>query len=235
MVSILHISDPHFDTETMLRLGELARSRPECDVVALTGDCTSTGNKQLPASWNEWPQRLKLSVPGNHDLPHTFDLLQSWQCLRRWKYPRERPAPLVRRLGELIFVGVDTSNLSNPFSELRNDLSKVSRYVEGGSVIVLLTHQWPSPGEADGVAEVVGEFVGDKTLLVLHGHKHPWYSEGSEWESAARFGPLTYYRSKAISCKRPKRGRGHLIVWQGREFRFREVQAADPRYNQTGT
>lgn len=80
MISILHISDPHFETwETMPRLNNLAHSLSDCDVVALTGDCTSKDNKQLPKKWNEWPQRLKLSVPGNHDLPHTFDRLSNWE------------------------------------------------------------------------------------------------------------------------------------------------------------
>jgi len=67
LTSIIHISDPHFETwETMPRLSNLARAHPECDVIAVTGDCASKGNTQLPAEWNHWSQRLKLSVPGNH-------------------------------------------------------------------------------------------------------------------------------------------------------------------------
>src|SRR5438045_83244 len=76
LTSIIHISDPHFETwETMPRLSNFTHAHPECDVVAVTGDCTSKGNTQLPAEWNQWPQRIKLSVPGNHDLGDTFDRL----------------------------------------------------------------------------------------------------------------------------------------------------------------
>jgi hypothetical protein len=47
----------------MGRLDNLARARSKCDVVALTGDWAGV----LPAQWDQWPQRFKLSVPGNHD------------------------------------------------------------------------------------------------------------------------------------------------------------------------
>lgn len=76
VVQILHVSDPHAQTETMKLLNSLAMSRRDCDVVALTGDCVSTTCRQLPEEWNHWPQAFKLSVPGNHgDDSETFRLL----------------------------------------------------------------------------------------------------------------------------------------------------------------
>jgi hypothetical protein len=52
----------------MARLSDLAIGQPKWDVVALTGDSAGV----LPEHWNDWPQPLKLSVPGNHDSPETF-------------------------------------------------------------------------------------------------------------------------------------------------------------------
>jgi 3',5'-cyclic AMP phosphodiesterase CpdA len=100
MTSIIHISDPHAEGETMRRLNQLACSLPQCDVLALTGDCTSESTDQLPAHWDEWPQRLKLLVPGNHDYAHSFDLLHNWN----------HRAPWTSRLNDLSFIGIDSSN-----------------------------------------------------------------------------------------------------------------------------
>lgn len=80
MCQILHLSDSHGQTETMVRLENLADLCSESDVVAHTGDCTSANLQQIPLKWNAWPQRLKFLVPGNHerDRPHAFDLLTHW-------------------------------------------------------------------------------------------------------------------------------------------------------------
>jgi predicted phosphodiesterase len=225
MTSILHISDPHFETEVMRRLRHLARFHADCDVVALTGDCTSSSNRQLPDEWNEWPQRLKLAMPGNHDDLNTFDLLHGWRWLPKWEYGRERHPPLVHRLNDLLFVGVDTSDKRRPYAELEADLDKIKQTEAADtSAVVLLTHIWPCWGEAEEMGEILRGFIGNRSLLVLHGHWHNGNSKGSEWEAAAKIGGVTYYRSKAISCKGPKRGRGHLITWGNSQFTCSEVQ-----------
>lgn len=225
MTSMLHISDPHFETwDVMPRLNKLAHFYSDCAAVALTGDCTSSRNTQLPEEWNEWPQPLKLSVPGNHDKTHTFDLLHTWQCLRTQEFGRERLIPLVYSLNDLVFIGVDTSKYHEPFSELANDLGKLeAEKVSGGSAVILLTHKWPELGEDEWIGEMLKDFVANRVLLVLHGHKHPWYADGTEWESSAKIGNLSYYRSKVISCQKP-RGRGHLITWENNQFTCKVVQ-----------
>lgn len=210
MISILHISDPHAHGETMCRLNNLARSRPACDVLALTGDCTSRKAEQLPKHWNEWPQRLKLSVPGNHDLPHTFDLLSQW----------EHDAPWVRRLNELIFIGVDTSKgfLSVPYQ-----LDRIRSDAAGGEAIILLSHRWPTLYDK-WVGEVLGKFAGNRSLLILHGHEHPREFSGTMWEKSAKVGALTCKRSKVCSSVSLRRGLGHLIIWENKQFKCSEVQ-----------
>jgi hypothetical protein len=230
MTSILHISDPHYQTETMKRLDSLAHYHSDCDVVALTGDCTSSTRTQLPEEWNDWPQRLKLAVPGNHDELDTFDLLDDWLWLQRSPDIEERAYPMIHQLDELVFVGIDTSKDIDPFSNVLTDLNLLYQLnpteASNGSALVLLTHRWPEPGAAEGMGDILQAFVGDRILLVLHGHKHPWYAEESEWKSSAKIGNLTHYRSKAISSQRQKRGSGHLIVWDGDQFKCSEVQGS---------
>src|SRR6266498_3595232 len=107
MTSILHISDLHAQGETMNRIGNLVRA-VVCDIVALTGDC----QKPLPADWNDWPQHFKLSVPGNHDSSETFVNLHNWTTKTPW----------FTRHNELGIIGIDTSDLKNPFATLEAQL-----------------------------------------------------------------------------------------------------------------
>ena len=92
----------------MARLSDLANRHSEWEVVALTGDCAGV----LPDHWNDWPQSLRLSVPGNHDSPETFLNLTSWI----------HNAPWFSRHNDLAFLGIDTSDLSSPFGRLEEQL-----------------------------------------------------------------------------------------------------------------
>src|SRR6266536_1951376 len=125
MTSILHISDLHAQGETMNRIGNLVRA-VVCDIVALTGDC----QKPLPADWNDWPQHFKLSVPGNHDSSETFVNLHNWTTKTPW----------FTRHNELGIIGIDTSDLKNPFATLEAQLEnfmKSSRSLPLLAVILL--------------------------------------------------------------------------------------------------
>ena len=76
MLRILHISDTHNESRTMTRLNNLALQHKECEVIALTGDVLSSTMEPLTATWNLWPHKLKLAVPGDHyDHSHAYDLL----------------------------------------------------------------------------------------------------------------------------------------------------------------
>ena len=125
MTTILHLSDMHdWDGNTLECLGGLAKSRSDVDVAAVTGDCFVSNHKQLPYSWNAWPQRLKLSVPGNHDGERTFNLLHSWNhtapyvCLHGWDEKQEpyvvrhkwdRLESYISHPHDITFVGLDAS------------------------------------------------------------------------------------------------------------------------------
>jgi hypothetical protein len=203
------MSDPHGETETMTRLNSLAKFDADCEVVALTGDCVSRARPQVPREWDEWPQRLKFSVPGNHDHADTFDQLRTWK----------HQAPWACRVEDLLFVGV---GLSLSESTARCLSSRGSEDVRG---IVLLCHERPRL-EEHRLANMVSAFVGLRELLILHGDEHPWTFSGAEWDESGVLGDRHYYRSRIYSAKSGRRGLCHRILWFGDAFRCVAVQGS---------
>lgn len=191
----------------MARLSDLANGNSSWDVIALTGDCAGV----LPDHWNEWPQSLKLSVPGNHDSPETFVHLTSWIHKTPW----------FCRYNDLAFLGIDTSDLRRPFGTLKEQLDAFwDEPLAGVSAFVVLTHQWPLDDEVDGAGQLLGKFVDKRQLLVLDGHNHP---RGSNWDMNAKLGSNSCFRSTVISCNKPK-GTGHLIKWNDNVFDCEDVR-----------
>lgn len=191
----------------MSRLSDLANGHPKWDVVALTGDCAGV----LPESWNDWPQSIKLSVPGNHDSPETFAHLTSWI----------HETPWFHRHNDLAFLGIDTSDLTGPFGALEEQLDAFwDEDIAGVSGFVVLTHQWPSDNEVDRAGELLAKFIDKRQLLILDGHNHP---HGTNWEMNAKLGPIACFRSTVISCNAPK-GTGHLLTWNSKRFHCETVR-----------
>jgi predicted phosphodiesterase len=204
MVQILHISDPHGESESMARLDNLARLCADCDVVALTGDCTSFRLDQLPPEWGGWPQRLKLSVPGNHDLPHTFDRLHGWH----------HHVPWTQRFDDLLFISLDS-----PFArEVEKYLRDID--LESARGVILLSHTRPQ----DSLADILRAFVGSRSFLILHGHEHPTGFGGTQWDQTGLLADKPYFRSHVCSSNTFRRGLGHRIKWWGGSFQCSVVQ-----------
>jgi hypothetical protein len=211
MVQILHISDPHAQFKTMEHLHNLALAQAACDVVALTGDCTSTHCKALPQDWNFWPQALLLSVPGNHDKPETFANLPSWIS----------NAPWVERFEDLVLLGLASLDPT----PLRQALDAADCLAwEGCRAVVLLSHYRPKFDLHTGLEAILTAFVGERPFLVLHGDEHPRDFCGAEWDVSGRFGDGTYFRSNICSSTSRRRGIAHRIEWDGETFRCTEVQ-----------
>jgi predicted phosphodiesterase len=213
---ILHISDPHGEGETMERLEMLVKAQEDCDVVALTGDCTCGGLDRLPGEWNSWPQSLLLSVPGNHDKAYTFDELHSWT----------HQAPWVTRLHDLLFLGIKDF-AERPLERLI--LERGCAEWEGCRAVVLLSHYKPPFESSPRLAEILASLAQTRPLLVLHGHEHPPEFSGAEWDDSGRLGSSMVYRSKIYTAKRGKKGLGHRIDWDGQKFTAQEVQGGLPR------
>jgi hypothetical protein len=185
----------------MARLSDLANGHPKWDVVTLTGDCDGV----LPEHWNDWPQPLKLSVPGNHDSSDTFVHLHSWIHKTPW----------FLRHHDLAFLGIDTSDLSHPFAKPEDQLDAFrDEDITGVSAFVVLTHQWPLDHELDGAGQLLAKFIDTRQLLLLDGHNHP---RGTRWEANTNLGGIACFRSTVISCDAPN-GAGHLITWNGKRL-----------------
>lgn len=218
-MTILHISDPHAQLEAMCRLDDLG-TRRKCDVVALTGDCTSSFETRIPSAWNEWPQQYKFAVPGNHDHEDTF------ADLTEWTYEKDGWA---KNVGPLGFVGVDTSeNWGVAVKQLQRFGSDAFRSI---SAFVVLSHRWPNDNEVDRAGEALHSLAHDKPLVVLHGHDHPREFDGSLWEPEARLGRFPCCRSKVCSSA-TERGLAHYITWVNGQFSYERVRGVNRRNNQ---
>jgi hypothetical protein len=189
----------------MIRLNNLAKLCSRCDIVAHTGDCVSQTCDQLPAEWDKWPQRLKLSVPGNHDYDHTFDLLQTWHHRTPWAC----------RLEDLVFVGLDPCLLEHGAGSRQQPID-----LKDARGVVALLHRRPE----DRFLNALSVVVGSKALLILHGHEHPNCFSGSEWDESGQVGSRPYFRSKVCSSVSRKRGLGHIILWTDESFACMQVQ-----------
>jgi 3',5'-cyclic AMP phosphodiesterase CpdA len=206
MTSIIHISDPHAESRTMRNLTKLAIRRKDCDVIALTGDCTSSTMREIPAEWNEWPQRYKLAVPGNHDDVGTYASLTKWICGAPWK----------KELKDLTFVGLDTATdvtCENVNAQLR-DVS--ASWLFTPAVVVLL-HQWPTYVDKVKFGALFRKYFRDKPSQFLHGHNHPSSFIGYEWHEREEVGEFCCYRSRIYSAKQNS-GLAHRIVWEEGQF-----------------
>src|SRR5882762_4775880 len=137
MVSILHISDPRAQSDTMVRLDGLSYSLADCDVIAITGACISSSAPQVGDPLNAWPHKLKLSVPGNHDFADSFDPLSEWKHRTPWS----------TLFNDVLFIGLNTSP---GFSDIEKEL-KSTESNGAAKAIVILSHRWPESYEMDAV------------------------------------------------------------------------------------
>ncbi len=209
MLRILHLSDAHGEGETMKRLTTVAMASRDCDVVACTGDCGSSTLREVPSAWNDWPQRLKLIVPGNHDLPDAFIALSTWV----------RKTPWTLEAGGLTFVGLDTAE---GFGGAFDQLETLLHSCQVSSGLVVVSHRWPSelhaPQIGAGLTALHGGRPTTLSTLFVHGHDHPRDFSGSQWDPVARLGHYRCFRSHIASCAAARRGVMHKITWDGVAF-----------------
>ena len=201
MIRILHISDPHADAKSMSRIHNLATSYPEWDVVALTGDCASQMHKTVPPDWDKWPQKLKLSVPGNHDLPETFQSLETW----------EHKAPWAKTICSTFSFHLAL----NRHSVVPDFLKMIKNHIWAcSSAIVLLCHERPT----ESLLKTLQSFRGTEKVLILHGHNHGNGFPGAIWESSELIGHKSFFRSHICSSFGPLYGRCRYIEYQDKTF-----------------
>ena len=215
MIRILHLSDPHSQSEVINRINNLSLCFPDCDVVAFTGDYVSSFYKQVPPSWNEWPQKLKLSVPGNHDHKQTFDLLSNWNHKTPWD----------AYLDPLLFIGLnwqeDFGSDAYRIKCVKEHLQEIdSTAWEKARGIAVLCHAAPSVA----LINLLYSFAGSKSILYLHGHDHRTGFAGTHWQHPMSSSDMAIYCSHVCSCMSHRRGLSHYIEYQDGEFSCKVIQ-----------
>ncbi len=213
MITLLHISDAHGHAETMRRLEDLAWDQRSADALAYTGDSFSYTCPQLPSSWSDWPQALKLAVPGEHDNPDTYVRLETWITDPPWS----------RVVEDVLLVGIDTRR---GWGDLDAELQRSAAFADAARALILVFHHWPRGAKAAQAAAIVRQRAPSAAVAVLHGHEHPKGREDPEWDPHADLGGLTCGRSKVISSARNQRGVGALLTWDGARFECRAVSPA---------
>ena len=202
---ILHISDTHGESEAMTRVGNLAMFKSDCDVVAVTGDVITAAKESLTADWNKWPQAHRFLARGNHDRPPSV-----FEDLQKWSFE----APEVNPVEDLAFVSL-------PWGVSAQDFEGLS--VGDAAGVVMMIHSIGQLTDAPTWQKAV-ELVGERPLLVLHGHDH---RDAPKWEANARSDGKSYCRSHICSCghrTHKLRGAGHVIDWKDGGFSCTYVQ-----------
>ena len=212
MVSILHISDTHAQPETLRRIDALVEQYSSCNILALTGDCTSSMLEKVPRLWNDYPQELKLAVPGNHDDEDVFSSLTDWIHKTPW----------TTTYHELLFVGINTESQTQ---NLRQNMSAIDRKsIKQCEGVVLLAHDWRQSIDDAVHHGLVKDIRHNKPILILHGHDHPREFSGSYWSVPDKGQDQLMYKSHVCSSVSRWRGLGHLIVWKDGTFSCEMVQ-----------
>ena len=192
----------------MRKLERLAWQHSDCEVIALTGDCVKKAAYQLPAEWSNWPQPVKLSVPGNHgDHTHAYDLLTSESWLHK--------TPWTKEVDDVLFVGIGCGDWGE---EIATQLKSLE--YRNYSAVVWLTHHRVHPTADTQLGDFLRKSALGRKLLLLHGHKHAF-----EWDDPSGFPGKAYWRSCVYSGS--GNGAGHRITWTGDEFQRDRVEGAE--------
>jgi hypothetical protein len=200
---ILHFSDLHNNKAAVGAAVLLCREQPPESVVALTGDICSETDPTPDPSLNTIPQKLRLFVPGNHDVSLRNEDLQKWVDRPPWKQVN----------GPILFIGVGGS-----FGQIPS----VEGELDAVEAVVILTH-YP-PDWLYALLEPLVECCSDKQVLILHGHRHNVDGFAASWKDDYRIGPKTVSVSNVYSAAKHAHGTANLIEWNGNVFTRRVVR-----------
>jgi hypothetical protein len=210
MVRIIHISDSHNNSKAVEALHRRLSNESKCDVIAHTGDIENTCTDRVPHGWNDWPQKHKLSVPGNHDTsPGLFDSWTTWIT---------KP-PYALAVQDLLFVG-----LSEPRSQWISELQKLYNQSPRYRGVVVLAHYSPFHNNYPEFKEFLLSIRKNCPVLFLHGHEHPNEFKGDQWTRRAKRGVHDMFVSHVCSAAKNRLGMIHHIQWNGTLFSSKPIQ-----------
>jgi len=205
MIRILHISDTHAEQHTVPTIEQIALKQVRCDVIALTGDVTSSFNTKLRKEWNNWPHKYKFLVPGNHG-----DTKETYENSTNWK----RNTPWIESVEDMLFIGLDSIKKHHTFDFPENSFD--NKRING---VVTLIHRPEKIKLESWIKSISTRIRNDTKYLLLHGHTHD-----NEWEETYVAG-FSVKRSNVHS--RESYGTAALITWNGLEFSHKEVRGSE--------
>jgi 3',5'-cyclic AMP phosphodiesterase CpdA len=195
MLTLLHISDIHFGSPYVARVGEsLVRAAHELspDVIVLSGDFTQRARVVEFEAAAEWiralPDRPTIKVPGNHDVPMYRVLERLFSPYRNYRAHIEDRLDYVVRHESAIFVALNTTS---PLRALVNGRIRKRQldFCEAAfrdadpalSRIVVAHHHFaPAPDYEGGqvmpnAKHAIDRFTRMKVDMIMGGHLHRAY------------------------------------------------------------
>lgn len=189
MTRVLHISDPHFGTQTPEVVEALVAFAHDCapQAIVLSGDITQRARRAQFAQARQFVERLPapvLAVPGNHDIP-LFNVLARWLAPYA-NYCREFGPSLEPEMqtDELLLIGVNSTRPArHKDGEIRPEqVQRVTQRLQQASArqlrVVVLHHPMRAWLEDDrenvvhGREAAVAAWSAAGADLVLGGHIH---------------------------------------------------------------
>lgn len=210
MVRIIHVSDTHNNSKAVKALNARFHFETSCDVIAHTGDIENKSTDKAPKEWNDWPQKHKLSVPGNHDeSPGLFDAWTTWIT----------QPPYAVSLRDLLFIG-----LSEPRNRWTSELQNLYNQCSQHRGMVILAHHSPLHDFYPEFKELLLSIRKVCPVLFLHGHEHPNEFKGDHWTQRVKRGYHDLFVSHVCSAAKNRLGMVHDIQWDGKSFISKPLQ-----------
>ncbi|ASJ74294.1 metallophosphoesterase family protein [Granulosicoccus antarcticus] len=201
MITIMHLSDLHFGTESAQVLSSLIRQVRELspEVVVISGDLTQR------AKWREFRAAKRfveeidktdtevIVVPGNHDIPLFNPVMRMFSPFHRYRSVFGSTRVAVQHVGRVRFITVNSVRRERHASGFitsrrRNEVARVAQECAEGDVNVVVTHHplginsLSDKGDAHhGDSETCRAWHGAGVNLILSGHVHrPFLLDATE-------------------------------------------------------
>lgn len=195
MLTLLHVSDLHFGTPYLPRVGEaLLRIAPTlgADIIVISGDLTQRAKRHQFQEAKQFLEQLppvpRVVVPGNHDVPLYRVLERIVDPLKLYREIIDDDVDQVLRLDHAVIVSLNSTSPRRAISNGRIDLRQLEfcreafhdAPAQAARIIVAHHHFIPAPDYVRDqimpkAKRAINLFVELGVDLILGGHLHRAY------------------------------------------------------------
>ncbi|MBX3096631.1 MAG: metallophosphoesterase [Fimbriimonadaceae bacterium] len=167
-VRFIHFSDLHGKYEAQSKVETAVARLGDRDVLINTGDDFSSSSKSIPLEWDNFSQRIKIAVAGQHDTDiagHLGGWLQAWQKCPSWQVS-------INDRTEMIGDGV-LAVISNRWRKSHNvpfDFSSVD--LQHLKAVVVVCHELCTLQDFKEFAQPLYELTKTIPICIFNGHDH---------------------------------------------------------------